>query len=60
MNSSSETQGMVPLHSKAGPAVHEHPGPWRHLQEQVMRIDSTTRGPASDRRRVILVKEAQE
>ena len=30
----------------------KHPGPWRHLMGQVMRIDCTTRRPAPDRRRV--------
>ena len=33
----------------------KHPGPWRHLRAQVMRMDCTTRRPAPDRRRVILV-----
>ena len=33
----------------------KHPGPWRHLPEQVMQWYCTTRRPASGRRRVFLV-----
>ena len=58
MRPSPETTAMVPLHLKVGPAVRQHPGPWRHLMKQVMRCDCTTRRPASDRRRVFLVLEA--
>ena len=38
----------------------KHPGPWRHLNGQVMRIDCTTRRPAPDRRRVFLVSWSKE
>ena len=33
----------------------KHPGPWRHLREQVMRDNCTTRRPAPDRRRVFFI-----
>ena len=46
---------MVSLQAELGPAMRKHPGPWRHLNEQVMRWYCTTRRPASDRRRVFLV-----
>ena len=42
---------------KVGPAMRQHPGPWRHLRTQVMRTDSNTRRPASDRRRVFFISE---
>ncbi len=32
--------------------MRKHPGPWRHLMDQVMRSNCTTRRPAPDRRRV--------
>ena len=38
----------------------KHPGPWRHLFEQVMRIDCTTRRPAPDRRRVFFILEGKK
>ena len=38
----------------------KHPGPWRHLLEQVMRIDCTTRRPALDRRRVFFIFEGKK
>ena len=33
MRPSPETPAMVPLHSEVGPAMRQHPGPWRHLRE---------------------------
>ena len=58
MRPSRGTPAMVPLHSEVGPAMRQHPGPWRHLQEQVLRVYCTNRKPVSDRRRVFLVSEA--
>ena len=48
-------RGKIVGRKKLARQCWKHPGPWRHLQEQVMRMDCTTRRPASDRRRVFLI-----
>ena len=48
-------RGKMAGRKKLARRCDEHPGPWRHLTEQVMRIDCTTRRPALDRRRVFFI-----